>query len=152
MAIVRWDPFRELEEMSDRLNRVFGRAALASSGGEEAKDTITSFDWAPTVDIAETAEEFQIKAELPEVKKEDVKVAVDNGILRIEGERKQEKEEKGKKFHRVERSYGSFLRTFTLPDNVDASSVRAEFKEGILNVRLPKREQAKPKAIEIKVG
>jgi HSP20 family protein len=138
--------------MSDRLNRVFGRSGLTRGGSEEGKDTMTTFDWAPTVDIAETAEEFQIKAELPEVKKEDVKVSVDNGLLRIEGERKQEKEEKGKKFHRIERSYGSFLRTFTLPDNVDGGNVRAEFKDGILNVRLPKAEKAKPKAIEIKVG
>lgn len=152
MAIVRWDPFRELEEMSDRLNRVFGRAPLARGAGEEGKDTMRAFDWAPTVDIAETAEEFQIKAELPEVKKEDVKVAVDQGVLRIEGERKQEKEEKGKKFHRIERSYGSFLRTFTLPDNIDEAKVHAEFKDGILNVRLPKGEKAKPKSIEIKVG
>jgi HSP20 family protein len=152
MAIVRWDPFRELEEMSDRLNRVFGRAPLARSSSEEGKDTMTVFDWAPTVDISESAEEFQIKAELPEVKKEDVKVAVDQGILRIEGERKQEKEEKGKKFHRVERSYGSFLRTFALPDNIDQANMRAEFKDGILNVRLPKTEKAKPKSIEIKVG
>jgi HSP20 family protein len=152
MAIVRWDPFRELEEMSDRLNRVFARGALSRGSAEEAKDTMTRFDWAPTVDIAETAEEFQIKAELPEVKKEDVKVAVDQRVLRIEGERKQEKEEKGKKFHRVERSYGSFLRTFTLPDNVDEGNVKAEFKDGVLNVRLPKTEKAKPKAIDIKVG
>src|SRR5688572_3374586 len=105
MSIVRWDPFRELEDMSERLNRVFGRSAVAR-GEAPSKDALMVFDWAPTVDIVETAEEFQVKAELPEVKKEDVKVSVDRGVLRIEGERKQEKEEKGKKFHRVERSYG----------------------------------------------
>jgi HSP20 family protein len=93
-----------------------------------------------------------IKAELPEVKKEDVKVSVDNGVLRIEGERRQEQEEKGKRFHRVERSYGSFLRTFTLPDNVDEAHVRADFKDGILCVRLQKSEKAKPKSIEVKVA
>ena len=152
MAIVRWDPFRELEEMSDRLNRVFGRSPLTRSSDTESKDAMSTFDWAPNVDIAETNEEFQIKAELPEVKKEDVKVSVDDGLLRIEGERKQEKEEKGKKVHRIERSYGSFLRTFTLPDNVDGSNVRGEFKDGILNVRLPKTEKAKPKTVEIKVA
>jgi HSP20 family protein len=131
---------------------MFGRSALARSTGPSSKDALTVFDWAPTVDIVETPEEFQIKAELPEVKKEDVKVSVDNGVIRIEGERKQDKEEKGKKYHRIERSYGSFLRTFTLPDNVDESKVQAEFKDGVLNVRLRKADKAKPKSIEVKVA
>jgi HSP20 family protein len=152
MSITRWDPFRELEEMNDRLNRVFGRSTLTRPGGEAGKDALTVFDWAPSVDIVETAEEFLIKAELPEVKKEDVKISVDGDVLRIEGERKQEKEEKGKKYHRTERSYGSFLRTFSLPDNVDESKIRADFKDGVLNVRLQKAEKAKPKAIEVKVA
>jgi len=151
MSIARWDPFRELEDMSERLNRAFGRSGLTRAE-LHSKDAMTVFDWSPTVDIVETPEEFQIKAELPEVKKEDVKVSVDAGILRIEGERKQEKEEKGKKYHRIERSYGSFLRTFTLPDNVDETKVQADFKDGMLNVRLRKAEKAKPKSIEIKVA
>ena len=151
MSIVRWDPFRELEDMSERLNRMFGRSGLAR-GASPSKDAMTVFDWSPTVDIAETPEEFQIKAELPEVRKEDVKVSVDRGVLRIEGERRQEKEEKGKKFHRIERSYGSFLRTFTLPDNVEEDNVQAEFKDGMLNVRLRKSEQAKPRSIDVKVA
>src|SRR6185295_736230 len=118
MSITRWDPFRELEEMSERLNRVFGRSALATArAGGEAKEGFLSFDWAPSVDIAETPEAFEIKAELPDVKKEDVKVFVEDGQLRISGERKQDKEEKGKKFHRIERSYGSFMRSFALPEN-----------------------------------
>jgi HSP20 family protein len=138
--------------MSTRLNRFFGHQAPPRVAGETPRDAMMTFDWSPTVDVVETAEEFQIKVELPEVKKEDVKVSVDNGILRLEGERRQEKEEKGKKYHRVERSYGSFLRTFALPDNIDDGNVRAEFKDGMLNVRLPKMERAKPKAIEVKVG
>jgi HSP20 family protein len=138
--------------MSARLNRIFSQPALSRTTGEAGKDAMTAFDWAPSVDIAETPEEFLIKAELPEVKKEDVKVSVENGVLRLAGERKQEKEEKGRKYHRVERSYGSFLRTFTLPDNVDDTKVHAEFKDGVLNVRLPKTEKAKPKAIEVKVS
>lgn len=150
MSIVRWDPFRELEEVSERLNRVFGRSSLATSPGEKAG--FFSVDWAPSVDIAETAEAFEIKAELPDVRKEDVKVTVENGQLRIAGERKQEKEEKGKKFHRVERSYGSFLRTFALPENVDEAKLTAEYKDGLLHVRLPKSEAAKPKAIAVKVS
>jgi HSP20 family protein len=150
MSLVRWDPFHELDEMSTRLNRIFGRST-APSTGDAGKDTMMVFDWSPTVDIAETPEEFHIKAELPEVKTEDVKVSVDNRVLRLEGMRKQEKEDKGKKYHRIERSYGSFLRTFALPDNVDDTKVRAVFKDGVLNVHLPKIEKAKP-AIEVKVA
>jgi HSP20 family protein len=152
MSITRWDPFRELEDMSDRLNRVFGRSALAAIPGAANSEGLSTFDWTPSIDIAETAEAFEIKAELPDVKKEDVKVSVEDGELRITGERKQEKEEKGKKFHRIERSYGSFMRTFTLPPNVDDTKLSAEYKDGVLNVRLPKTEQAKPKAISVKVS
>ena len=150
MSIVRWDPFRELEEMSDRLNRVFARTGSARAADDTG--AFLTFDWAPSVDIAETAEAFEIKAELPDVKKDDVKVTVEDGQLRISGERKQEKDEKGKKFHRVERSYGSFMRSFALPENVDDSKLSAEYKDGVLNVRLPKTEQAKPKAIAVKVS
>jgi HSP20 family protein len=148
MSIVRYNPFQELEAMSERLNRVFERATLAGNG----KEALFSFDWQPSVDIAETPEAFEIKAELPDVKKEDVKVFIENGELRISGERKQEKEEKGKKFHRIERSYGSFARSFTLPENVDDAKLTAEYKDGVLNVRLPKTEQAKPKSIAVKVS
>ncbi|HKW85529.1 MAG TPA: Hsp20/alpha crystallin family protein [Nitrospiraceae bacterium] len=149
MTLVRWDPFRELEEMSNRLNRIFDRPVLRNSNGKEA---LTIADWVPSVDISETDTEYLIKAELPEVKKEDVKVTLQDGVLTIQGERRQEKEEKDKKFHRVERSYGSFVRSFTLPDYVDDAKVKAEFKEGILNLHLPKSERAKPKAIEVRVG
>jgi HSP20 family protein len=152
MSVVRWDPLGELEVMNDRFGRLFGRGLLARTGSKDGRDELKPFDWAPSVDISETAEEFQIKAELPDVKQEDVKVSVDAGVLRIEGERRQEKEENGKKFHRIERSYGSFLRTFTLPDNVDASKVQATFKDGILNVQLRKAEKARPKTIEVKIG
>src|SRR5215212_7557547 len=149
MTLVRWDPFRELEDMSDRLNRVFARPALRSTNG---KENLTVADWMPTVDISESEGEYLIKAELPEVKKEDVKVTVENGVLTLQGERRQEKEEKGKKFHRVERSYGSFIRSFTLPESVDESMVKAEYKDGVLNLHLPKSERVKPKAIDVKVA
>jgi HSP20 family protein len=109
-------------------------------------------DWTPTVDISETDGEYQIKAEIPDVKKEDVKVTLEDGVLTIQGERKQEKEEKGKKYHRIERSYGSFVRSFSLPDVIDEEKVKAEFKDGVLSLHLPKSEKAKPKAIEVKVG
>jgi HSP20 family protein len=112
---------------------------------------MTRDDWAPRVDIAETENEFIIKAEIPEVKKEEVKISVDNGVLSIRGERKQEKEEKGKKFHRIERYYGSFTRSFTLPDNVDETKIEASFKDGMLNIQIPKSEKSKPKALDVKI-
>ena len=146
MTLVRWDPFLELEDMSERLNRVFSRPSLRNSG----KENLTVADWMPTVDISETEGEYLIKAELPEVRKEDVKVTVENGVLTLQGERRQEKEEKGKRFHRVERSYGSFVRSFTLPESVDESFVKAEYKDGVLNLHLPKSEKVKPKAIDVK--
>ena len=149
MALVKWDPFRELEEMSDRLNRVFARPAAWQGHGNEI---MTVADWTPIVDISETETEFLIKAELPDIKKEAVKVTVEDGVLTIQGERNREKEEKGKKYHRVERSYGRFVRSFTLPDSVDAAAVKAEYADGVLNLRLPKSEKAKPKQIEVKVA
>ena len=104
------------------------------------------------MDITEDDKEYLVKADLPEVKKEDVKVTVEDGVLTITGERKIEKEEKDKKYHRIERSYGNFLRSFTLPDAADGAKVRAEFKDGVLKVRLPKTEKAKAKAVEVKVA
>ena len=108
-------------------------------------------EWAPLVDITEDDKEYVIKTELPEIKKEDVKVAVENGLLTIVGERKFEKEE-NKKYHRVERAYGRFVRSFVLPDGADAEKVNAEFKDGVLKVHLPKSEKTKPKQIEVKVA
>jgi HSP20 family protein len=128
---------------------LFGRPVARSEAGH---DTLTTVDWAPSVDISETDNEYVIKAEIPEVKKEDVKVTVEDGQLTIQGERKQEKEEKGKRFHRVERSYGSFMRSFGVPDNVDESKAKAEFKDGMLTLTLPKSEKAKPRALEVKIS
>jgi len=145
MQLTKWDPFREMEDVFDRYSKALSWPRL---GGSEI---MTGGDWAPRVDIAETEKEFIIKAEIPEVKKEEVKISVDNGILSIRGERKQEKEEKGKKFHRVERYYGSFTRSFTLPDNVDETKIEASFKDGMLNIQIPKSEKSKPKAIDVKI-
>ena len=149
MSVTRWDPFRELEIMSDRLNRVFSRPPNRTDSGREL---MTVSDWTPTVDISETDREYLIKMELAEVRRDDVKVTVEDGVLRIQGERRQEREENGKKFHRIERSYGTFMRGFTVPDDVDGGNVSAEFKEGMLLLHLPKSEKAKPKAIEVRVG
>jgi HSP20 family protein len=108
-------------------------------------------DWVPAVDIVETNEEYLIKAELPEVKKEQIKVHAENGVLTIRGERKRESEQKDKKLHRIERSYGMFTRSFSLPDGVDEEEIRAEFKDGVLHLHLPKSETVMPKAIEVAV-
>jgi HSP20 family protein len=152
MNLIRYQPpafpvFREMEELSERFNRVFGSRTRAN--GERESLLVT--DWMPVVDIQETETEYLVKAELPEVRKEDVKVTVENGVLTVRGERKQEKEEKGRKFHRVERSYGTFLRAFTVPLDAEESKVAADFKDGILRVHLPKTEKPRPKAIEVKV-
>lgn len=149
MNLVRWNPLRELEEMSDRLNRFLTRQDIQGSNGRE---TMMVADWVPPVDISETDEAFHIAAELPEVKKDDVKVILENGVLTLQGERKEEREEKGSKIHRIERSYGRFVRSFTLPDFVDDTRVKAEFKNGVLHLHLPKSEKAKPRAIEVKVA
>lgn len=147
MNIIRWDPFREIEGIQSRLNRMFGDRPSRGIDG----DDLSFAEWAPAVDIQETDKEYVVKADLPEVKKEDVKVEFDDGVLTVEGERKQEKEEKGTRFHKIERAYGKFVRRFALPTGVDASKVSAEFKEGVLNVHLPKSANGKPKATAVKV-
>jgi HSP20 family protein len=150
MKMAKWDPFRELEVMSARLNGLFGRAYPLKAGLPE--EALTVADWAPVVDIKETPEEFVVKAELPEVNKEDVKVAIEDGVLSIRGERKLEKEEKGKRYHRIERAYGTFMRSFTLPEGIEEKKLLASYKDGVLEIHLPKAPVAKPKAIEVKVA
>jgi HSP20 family protein len=138
-----------MEELQNRLSNLYGRTPARL--GDAKEESITVGEWAPLVDITEDEKEYIIKTELPEVKKEDVKVTVENGLLTIVGERKFEKEE-NKKYHRVERAYGRFVRSFVVPDSVDADKLSAEFKDGVLKVHLPKGEKAKPKQIEVKVG
>jgi HSP20 family protein len=144
-----WDPIRELEEMQNRLSSLLGRRLpLLREGGEE---DFTVTEWSPAVDIAEDDKEYIVKAELPGLNKENIKVSVEGGVLSIAGERKVEKEEKNKKYHRIERSYGSFTRSFTLPDDASGEKVNAEFKDGVLKVHLPKEEKAKSKSVEVKI-
>ena len=147
-TLTRWEPLREMEEFQNRLSTLFGRPLRRGNGREE----ITLPEWTPLADITEDEKEYLIKAELPEMKKEDVKVTVENGVLIISGERKFEKEEKKKKYHRVERGYGTFMRSFALPDDADFNKVNAEFKNGVLTVHVPKSEHAKPKQVEVKVA
>ena len=146
MDIVRWDPFRELGDISTRLNALFGQPLSRRLEGDGLAD------WMPAMDVQETDKEYLIKADLPDVKRDDVKVGVEDGVLTVEGERRQEQEEKGKKFHRIERAYGKFVRRLTLPTDVDAQKIAADFKEGVLNVHLPKSANARPRTIDVKVG
>jgi len=142
MTLARW---REIDDILNRYTRAMGQPQAGS------QEVIATGDWVPLVDIAETDKAFEIKVEIPDVNKEDVKVTVDNRVLTIWGERKQEKEEEGKKFHRVERYYGIFTRSFTLPDNVDETKVTASFKNCMLNLQIQKAVVAKHKVIEVKV-
>lgn len=148
-TLTRWNPLRELEEFQ---NRILGAFKPAPASRENGRESLTTAEWMPLVDIAEDDKEYLITAELPEVKKDDVRVTVENGVLAITGERKFEKEEKNKKYHRVERAYGSFVRTFALPDDGDVAKVSAEFKDGLLKVHVAKSEAARPKQIDVKVN
>ena len=148
MKLVRWDPVREFETMASRFNSLFGSALEPTGNGDGA----AFGDWMPAIDIQETDAEFLVKTDLPALKREDVRVALEDGTLVIEGERKQEKEEKGKKFHRVERHYGRFVRRLSVPSGIDPQKVAADFKDGVLNVHLPKSAEAKPRAVDITVS
>ena len=151
-ALTRWDPFKEMEDLQGRFAKMFGLTPTRTPSGS-GRELMTHAEWAPSVDIAEDDKEWLVKADLPEVRKEDVKVTVENGVLTITGERKFEKEEdKDRRYHRIERSYGVFLRSFSLPDGADGSKVAAEFTDGVLRVHLPKNERAKPKTVEVKVA
>jgi len=141
MTLVRWSPFRELEEMQRNLSRILDDATFS---GTEAGQ------WLPAVDIRETDDALLVQAELPGIDKKDVSVEVKDGVLTISGERKFEKDVKEENVHRIERSYGRFVRSFSLPTNVDTDKVEATMKNGVLDIRLPKKESAKPKAITVK--
>jgi HSP20 family protein len=147
--LTRWNPVNEFEDLINRYNRQFGLAR--SNGDRESRDLFRRTDWAPAVDIKETDEAYSIEAELPGMSKDDIKVTVQDGVLSIQGERRQEEETGDRKHHRVERVYGSFIRRFTLPENVDENSIDANFKDGVLSLTLTKAEPAQPRAIEVNV-
>jgi len=147
MAIVRWDPVRELVVMQDRLNRFFD-----DLGRRTDDDVMSRGDWMPAVDIYQSdANEVVLKAELPGLKREDIDVKVENNTLTIKGERRQDVEVKKEHFHRVERSYGAFSRSFSLPSTIDSGNVRADYHDGVLTVSLPLREESKPRQIQVAV-
>ena len=147
MNVIRWnDPFRDLASLQHRLNRAFD-TTLARP--ERAEEDLLTGAWAPPVDILETKEKTILKAELPGFDENQIHLHFEDGILSLEGERKFEKENADENYHRVERSYGRFVRSFTIPSNVDNEKITAAFLNGILTVELPKREETKPKAIRI---
>jgi HSP20 family protein len=148
MAMVRFDPFRELASMQDRINRIFGDVYRR---GDD--DIMLRGDWVPPVDIYENeAGEVVIKAELPGLSKEDIDLRVENNTLTIRGERRREQSVKDEQYHRVERAYGAFSRSFSLPATVDAGRVSADYRDGLLSVVLPVKEEAKPRQIQVKVN
>ena len=151
-GLVRWNPFREMDDLQRRMTSLFDWSPFRRSSLTTDDENMTVPEWAPLVDIVEDGKEYLIKVELPEVQKDDVKVTVESGTLTISGERKAEKEQKGRRFHRVERYYGRFERSFSVPDDAEADDVKAEFKDGVLRVHLAKSEQARPKQIEVKVS
>ena len=150
MAIVRWRPMRDMVGIQDEMNRMFDRFFSRDLWDEQ--EGISQASWSPFMDISEDKDEFRVQAELPGMKKDDVDITYTNGVLKIQGERKQQKEDKEVNYHRVERVYGKFCRTFQLPTQVQQDKISADFKDGILSVRLPKAEEVKPKQIQVKIS
>jgi len=147
MSLIRWEPFTGSDDLFNRLlPGLLGRFPRMTGNGD------TKFEWSPSADISETEKEYLIRAELPAVKKEDVKVTVDQGMITIEGERKHEKDDKTEKYHRVESFHGTFTRSFSLPENTNADAIRCESKDGVLTVHIPKAQTEKPKVKQIPVG
>jgi HSP20 family protein len=148
MNLMRWEPFRD----SGDFFRSMSRPMFSRWPGLFGEDFTTKFEWSPAVDIKETDKEYLVTAELPGLSREDVKVTLEDSVLTIEGERRQEKELKDERIHRIERYYGSFCRSFTLPDDAKAEGILAETREGVLSIHVPKMEIAKAKAVQIKVN
>jgi HSP20 family protein len=147
MRVIKWEPFRDVDDVFNRFFAETLRRWPAVATGEANP----AFDWAPAADVTETEAEYLIKADLPEVRKEDVSITVQDGVLTLAGERRQEKREETEKLHRVERRYGSFMRRFSLPENADEQGIRAESKDGVILIRIPKHKvvQPQPRQIEI---
>ena len=148
MNLTRWEPYRELATLQDRLNRAFGSAFSRP----DRDDEVSMAAWAPPVDITEEKDRIVITAELPGFKENQIEIQSENGMLTLRGERKFEKESDGRSYHRIERSYGQFVRSFSLPNNVDREKIKADFTDGLLRIELPKREDAKPRTIRITAG
>jgi HSP20 family protein len=144
MNLMRFDPYREMQSFQDRINRAFGRG--------EREEEMSLGAWVPPVDIAEEKDRIVITAELPGFQEDQISIQTENGMLTLTGERKFEKESGERNYHRVERSYGQFVRSFSLPNNVDREKIHASFHNGLLQIELPKREDAKPRQIRVTAG
>jgi HSP20 family protein len=151
MTIVRWQPFRDLATLQERMNRVFDDSFRGIDRPKD-EDWALGGSWAPLVDIYERDGNLELKAELPGVDPKDVDVRVENNVLTLRGERKFGNEVKRDNYHRVERAYGTFSRSFTLPSAIDTENIKAEYREGVLHLTLPQKEEAKPRQISIKVA
>ena len=148
MSIIRWEPLRELSSLQNEMNRLFNTVAETSgaTGGAPLRR------WIPAMDLVESGDHFVLRADLPGMKQEDVQIEFEDNVLSISGERRSEHEERDEGFHRVERAFGSFQRTLTLPKGVDPEAISARFEDGVLEVRIPKPEESKPRRISIGVG
>jgi HSP20 family protein len=148
--VITWNPLKEMDEAQNRFNRFF-LGGFPNRIGSGEIHSLAVADWSPEVDISEDDHGYVLKADLPEMKKDDVRVTVEDRILSVSGERKGEKEDQKKKFHRIERCYGTFRRSFTLPEDADSTKVTAEFRDGVLKVHLPTTARPRSKAIDVKV-
>jgi HSP20 family protein len=149
MTLTKWDPFKDLLSLQDRMNRLFDESVRNVKPGDEA---LSSAIWSPAVDIYETDDEVVVKAELPEVNQKDIDIQIESNTLTLRGERKFNKETKKENFHRIERAYGSFSRSFTLPGTIDQEKISADYKDGILKISMPKREETRPKQIKVAIS
>lgn len=153
MTLMKWDALRDVENLLERTSRSLGWMPSRSMGWMPmmAADMATNGEWCPCVDIGENDRAFVLKVELPGVKREDVAINIQNDVLTLEGSRRREEESQGQRFHRLERSYGHFLRSFSLPDNVDAAGIGARFHDGLLEVELPKTAATQARSIEVQI-
>ncbi|OGL41167.1 MAG: molecular chaperone [Candidatus Schekmanbacteria bacterium RIFCSPHIGHO2_02_FULL_38_11] len=149
MAIVRWDPFKDLSAIQDRINRLFDESLSRSKFFD--KEGIASGFWSPAVDIYETESDIVLKAELPEIDQKDIHINIENNVLTLKGERKLEKETKEENYHRIERSYGSFSRSFNFPNAVEVEKIKAQYKDGVLKINMPKKAEKKTKKIDVEI-
>ena len=151
-TLITWNQLREMEEAQNRFNPFLRGFPIPNRMGSGEIHSLAVADWSPEVDISQDDHEYLLKADLPEMKKDDVRITVEDGILCVSGERKIEKEDQKRKFHRIERSFGNFRRSFTLPENADSTKVTADFRDGVLKVHLPTTARPKSKAMEVKVA
>ena len=149
MTLAKWEPLKDLLTIQERMNRLFDDSMRTIRPGDES---LSSAIWTPPVDIYETEGEVILKAELPEINQKDIEIQIENNTLTLRGERKFEKDDKKENYHRIERAYGSFVRSFTLPSSIDQDRIKADYRDGILKISMPKREETKPKQIKVAIS